>query len=146
MKKCAYLLTILVIFALFGLKTYAEEDFDDYISDFEDLLPEDMDGETMDRLSVEGILSGVVESVKGERGRLGVLFLTTLGVICLSALASLAPPLPREPEYFRINTPPPKIALLFFSDTSGKFGSNATPTSAERQVELLSASRRMISL
>ena len=92
MKKCAYLLTILVIFALFGLKTYAEEDFDDYISDFEDLLPEDMEGETMDRLSVEGILSGVVESVKGERGRLGVFFLTTLGVICLSALGSLAPP------------------------------------------------------
>jgi hypothetical protein len=66
MRKCVYLLTILVIFTLFGLKTYAEEDFDDYISDFEDLLPEDMEGETMDRLSVEGILSGVVESVKFE--------------------------------------------------------------------------------
>ena len=72
MKKLLCLLTIIVILPCFCLKTQAMEEIDEYISDFEEIVPEGME-DVMDsdaligRLSVEGILLGISRLSRAKR-------------------------------------------------------------------------------
>jgi stage III sporulation protein AE len=93
MRKLAILLTILVILPIFSIKSYA---FEEHISEFYDILPEDMsslksDSALLERLSVEGILGEMLAVVSGEGSRVAKFFLTLIGVILLFTLLGLAP-------------------------------------------------------
>ena len=96
MKKLLCLLTIIVILPCFCLKTQAVEETCEYISDFEEIVPEGMEDVTdsdalIGRLSVEGILLGIISAIDGEKGRVSEFFLTLLGIIVFSALGALTP-------------------------------------------------------
>lgn len=94
MKKYIFLLTIVVIFTLFALPVSAEEQIDGYLSDFESILPEDMSGITEDgeaiieKFSIKGLLSEILASVTGEGSEIIVFFLTLIGGVAISLLAS----------------------------------------------------------
>lgn len=92
MKKLALLLTILVILPIFSIKSYA---FEEHISDFYDILPEDMSrlesgSGIIEMLGVEGITREIISVARGEGARVSKFFLTLLSVIILFALAGLA--------------------------------------------------------
>ncbi len=95
MKKLLILLTILVILPLFTLKVGAEDAVDDFISEFEDTLPEELAGLsgdadfTLSRIGIRGIIEEIISTLSGKRGALAELFLTLLGVIALTSVASL---------------------------------------------------------
>lgn len=94
MKKYILLLSIVVIFVLFTLPTSAEESAEDYISEFENILPEDMSGITRDegliieKFSLKGILTEILSSITGEGGQVIPFFLTLIGSLAIFSLAS----------------------------------------------------------
>lgn len=93
MRKLFYLLTIIVITVGFGINCSAAESVDEYISEFEDILPEEV-GELsksdtlIDKFGIESILANVVSVLSGERGRVLTFFMTLVGVIVVSALVN----------------------------------------------------------
>ena len=92
MKKCAYLLSIVVIILVFALPVSAESRADDYISRFNDILPEDFFGiaEDSDSLiesfSLKGILAEITSAVSGEGSAVSAFFLTLVGLLTISSL------------------------------------------------------------
>lgn len=95
MRKIIILLIIVVIFPIFSLKISAEEKVDEFVSEFDKTLPEELSGITddpariIDTLGVEGILREALSVFLGNRSRIFSFFLTLLGVTALTSLASL---------------------------------------------------------
>ena len=94
MKKIVLLLTILVIFSFFSLKISADDSVDDFISDFENALPDgfsDMSNseKLIDMASPESLLSYIIGGISGEKSKIISFLFTLLGSATLISLASL---------------------------------------------------------
>lgn len=95
MRKILILLTIIVILPLFSLNSYADEAVDEYISDFENLLPEGYEGmndvgSMTEAAELKSLLSAIIASASGGRGDIGRFFLLLVGVVALTSLASFS--------------------------------------------------------
>ena len=94
MKKIVFLLIIVVIIAVSPLSVSANERVEEYISEFESIIPEEMScitdgGEILiERFSIKGILSEAFASIKGESGDLVKFFLVLVGGISIFSLAA----------------------------------------------------------
>ena len=94
MKIILRLLTIVVIILAFGIKTSASNEVDEYISDFEEILPDEFqdvkDSDLLtERLGFEGIFGEIISVIRGDGGRILGFFLTLCGIIVLSSLVGL---------------------------------------------------------
>ena len=94
MRKLVFFITIVVILSGFSIKTSAESDVDEYIFEFENILPEDMKelddtGEILESVGIEGIFREIISVISGERSRVLSFFLTLVGVIIMNALVGL---------------------------------------------------------
>lgn len=94
MKKYRFLLIIVVVFAIFTLPAAASEGTRDYISDFENILPEGApdlsdSGALTSSLGIEGLLSIVLSALSGEGSAVLSFFLLLLGTALLSYISSL---------------------------------------------------------
>lgn len=89
MRKICILLMIVVILPLFSVNSSAESNADKYISEFENILPEELSGITespdklSERLGVKALLSEVISIVSGAGGEILGFLLTVLGVVLL---------------------------------------------------------------
>jgi stage III sporulation protein AE len=95
MRKILFLLIIVVILPIFCVKIHAENYVDEYISDFENILPDEMgdmdvEKDVVETFSIEGILENIFSVISGERTRVVTFFLTLIGIIALSSLGTLA--------------------------------------------------------
>ena len=94
MRKLAFLLSIVVIFAVFVLPASAEESVEGYLSEFESILPEEMSGiaeggeEIVEKFSLKGLLIEIFSSATGEGSAVVAFFLTLVGSLAVSVLAS----------------------------------------------------------
>ncbi len=94
MKKLLKLLIIVVIISSFALVSSADEDIDDYLSDFEELLPEDTGldslepSEVISSLGVESLFGLIFDGLSGEGGEVLSFFFLLLASIAFCALAS----------------------------------------------------------
>ncbi len=92
MKKFFVLLTLIVIFALFSLPVAAEESVDEYISDFEEILPDELSGitehpsELTEALGIKAVLRSVAVALSGGKSRLVSFFLLLLGITVMLAV------------------------------------------------------------
>lgn len=95
MRKYIFLLSIVVILLIFPTFASAEGEAEEYIKDFEEILPEEVKGLTespelmIDSFSLKGVLSEIVSAFSGEGGAAIGFFLTLLGSVVLIALASI---------------------------------------------------------
>lgn len=94
MKKILIMLTILVIFPLFSLICSAEGDAEEYILEFENILPDDFCGisegdKLIDAASPESLLTYLVDGISGEKSKIIQFLLTLLGSCALISLASV---------------------------------------------------------
>lgn len=92
MRKIFVMLIIVVILPLFVLPASAEEGVDEYISEFEELLPESLSGVTdkdrlADMVSIKSLVSLIADALKGESGGVISFFLLLIGCVALTALA-----------------------------------------------------------
>lgn len=94
MKKYIFLTSLVVVFLVFAIPASAEEQIDGFLSNFESILPEELSGITEDggiiieRFSLKGVLSEIVASLTGESSEVIAFFLTLLGGVAISSLAS----------------------------------------------------------
>lgn len=92
MKKLFILLTIIVILPVFTLSASAEESAEEYISDFENILPDELSGITEDTgritegLGIESLLSDIASALSGEKSAIVGFFLSLIGMTVLLAL------------------------------------------------------------
>lgn len=92
MKKTFVLLTIIVIFLLFSLPVSAEEQVDEYVREFEKLLPDELSGITEDSgelteaLGLPAFLNDIYLAFSESRGAVLSFFLTLVGICVLLAL------------------------------------------------------------
>ncbi|MBE6532273.1 MAG: hypothetical protein E7676_02040 [Ruminococcaceae bacterium] len=92
MKKLFVLLTIIVIFPLFSLQTYAEESVDKYISDFGELIPGEISsmlddtGKLSESVGIEAVLRDIYLSLSGKKNEISSFFLSLLGISAILAL------------------------------------------------------------
>lgn len=97
MKRIAYLLTIVVILSVFAIKIGAEDDVDEYLSEFESVLPEEFSGigedpdELIDRVGIDGLVGEIISAFSNERTEITSFFLVLVGSIALTRLASILP-------------------------------------------------------
>ena len=97
MKKWILLLTIVVILPIFSLSVAAEGEVDEYLSEFEGILPEDFSGisedpdELIDRVGIEGLFGEIFDILSERRGEVASFFLTLVGIVALTSLLSLLP-------------------------------------------------------
>jgi stage III sporulation protein AE len=94
MRKTLFLLIIVVIIPIFSIKIHAYDHVDEYISEFQDIIPDEMgevdiENGTADRLGIEGIFHEIISVISGERTRIFSFFLSLIGIIALSSLGSL---------------------------------------------------------
>ena len=94
MKKIVFLLSIVVIIGFFPIYSSAEESADEYLSDFESILPEDMSGigeggeALIERFSIKGVLSEIFASITGESSEVLKFLLLLIGGVGVFSLAS----------------------------------------------------------
>ena len=96
MKKIAILLTIIVILPLFAITCHAEGEAEEYISDFEKLLPDGYEGAgdasfLSEMTSIKALLSEISSTISGQAGEVVKFFGVLLGCIALCALCSGLP-------------------------------------------------------
>ncbi len=97
MKKYIYLLTIVVIFFIFCVPVSAEEGVDNYISDFENVLPPEYSeitldiGDLIEIASPKGLLSEIIAIMSDGKGEIVSFFLVLIGSLALICLSSLCP-------------------------------------------------------
>lgn len=97
MRKIIVLLTIVVIIPIFSVKVGAEGEVDEYLSEFDGILPDDFSGmaddpsELIDRVGIEGLLAEIVAILSEKRGEVVSFFLMLVGFVALSGLVSLIP-------------------------------------------------------
>ena len=95
MRKVLFLLTILVILLLFPIDVGAEESIDEYISEFESVLPEELGGGfsdsdgLIDRIGLSSLISEMVDAINGRRGEIITFFCSLVGLTLLTAVSSL---------------------------------------------------------
>ena len=94
MKRLLILLSIVVIFPIFTLKTSADEGIDKYIDEFRDLLPSEYmefsePGELTNSLSMDSLISGLFNRLSEGRGNISSFALTLIGITALMSVASL---------------------------------------------------------
>ena len=93
MKKYIIMLTIIVIIPIFCLPVSAEELTDEYLSEFENILPDWLSGVTedtdrlLDSVGIRGIISEIVCALKGDEGRIASFALMLVGCVALTSLA-----------------------------------------------------------
>ncbi|MBO7195876.1 MAG: hypothetical protein J6V80_00920 [Clostridia bacterium] len=95
MRKVLVLLIIVVIFSSFSVKSHADERVDEYISEFEDILPEGYEGlgeseKLIEAVDLGSLLSEIITSLSGGRADIVAFFLTLLGSVALMSVASLS--------------------------------------------------------
>lgn len=99
MKKSFILLITVVIFKTFSISAEAKEP-DDYITDFENTLPEEfgdvLEGELSERVGPEALFREIISVVEGKSSRIALFFTTLLGAVILSSVAELCPEKTRE--------------------------------------------------
>ena len=94
MRKYILLLIIVVILPAFTLFVSAEKGVEDYVEEFEKILPEGMSGITNDSdsllesFSLEGLIDEILSAVRGEGGGVSAFFLTLIGFIAIGSLIS----------------------------------------------------------
>jgi stage III sporulation protein AE len=85
---------MVVIFSFFTLPVSANEEIDELLSQFESIVPDDMQGITEDsnalveRFSIKGLCELILASAKGERGNFLSFCLLLLGSVAIYFLAS----------------------------------------------------------
>lgn len=95
MKKSVILLTIVVILPIFGLKIHAEDEFDRYVNDAWEIMPDELkdSGDAaeglLDALDPRSLILFVSDLFSENGGRWGRFLLTLLGVAMLISLSSL---------------------------------------------------------
>ena len=93
MKKIIVVLTLIVILPFFTLISHAEGEAEEYISEFENMLPDGYEGSSdieslSSSTSVKALFSGLISAIRGQAGS-AMGFLTLLvGCIALSALSA----------------------------------------------------------
>lgn len=92
-RKIAFLLTIICILSLFTIFASAEERVDEYISDFESIVPDhvgDLSGseKIIERFSIKGLLSEILSLITDRKSELFRFFLLLLGSLVLASLSS----------------------------------------------------------
>lgn len=92
MRKLFVLLTIIVILPVFSISVSAEESVDGYISDFENILPDEFSGiiddteKLIDGLGIESLLSDIAAALSGRQNAIAAFFLALVGMTVLLAL------------------------------------------------------------
>lgn len=94
MRKLLILLSIVVILPLFSLNISAEDKVDDYISDFENILPEGFEGmsdtdKLMERAELSTLFSEIVSALSDGKGDIAAFFFTLLGSVTLMSVGAL---------------------------------------------------------
>ena len=96
MKRFLYLLTFVVIFSLFGIVASAEEVTNEYLVEFEKILPDWLSGITEDEgrlretVGIQAILNELISAIKGEGSQITSFFLMLVGCVTLINLAGTA--------------------------------------------------------
>lgn len=92
MKRIYKIITIVVIFGLFSFSVAANEIQDDYISEFDKILPDGYESlagvEENSLVGIDAVISIIADGILGERGALGTFFLLLIGILTLSHLSS----------------------------------------------------------
>ena len=97
MRKILYLLTIVVILPCFSAFCSAEEGVDEYINEFEEIIPDGINENISDGAVLQEsfgfgeILAVILEEVRGEEGRISLFLFSLVGSLVLLALASSVP-------------------------------------------------------
>lgn len=95
MRKIVVLLIIVVIFPLFTVDSKADEQVDEYISEFDNILPDELkdvgtDADMlMDMASIKGLISSFFSVAKENGEGIKAFFFTVVAVSLLSSLVSL---------------------------------------------------------
>lgn len=94
MRKLLILLTIIVIMPLFSVICSAEDRVDEYISDFEDILPDGFDGLSdpeviMKSTGIDSLFSEIISVISDGKADIVGFFLTLLGSVALLSAAAL---------------------------------------------------------
>lgn len=94
MKKLVILLIIVVILPIFTVTSSADDRVDDYVSDFEDILPDGFSGlsdtdKLIERADFTDLLSIITSALSDGKGDIAAFFLTLLGSLGLMAVATL---------------------------------------------------------
>lgn len=95
MKKYLILLIIVVILPFFSLSVSAEGEMDEYISDFENIIPDEFGGlgdgadETVEMLSPKALFTEVISVIADNGGQVMTFFLKLLGSSVLMSAAGL---------------------------------------------------------
>ena len=97
MRKVLILLTIVVIIPVFCLKCHAEDRVDDYITRFEEILPDEFSGindntdELIDRVGIESLFNRILSALSENISDASAFFMMLVGFVALTALSSLLP-------------------------------------------------------
>lgn len=97
MRKILILLTIIVILPVFSLSVTANEDVDEYINDFEDIIPDGLDPITEDSdsliesISPRSLFTEILYVISEGGGSVAAFFLRLMGVTILMSLCPLLP-------------------------------------------------------
>ena len=87
------LITVAAIIPLFLISASAGKSAEDYLRDFEQILPDSMgglseDGAIVERFGIEGVLSEILSSLNGEKGECLTFLLLLIGGVAVFSLAS----------------------------------------------------------
>lgn len=97
MRNIVVLLTIVVIISTFTISVSAEDRVDEYIDDFENILPdgfEDVGEDTdslVDMLSVRALFTEIITVIASGGGSVMTFFLRLIGVAVLMSVSALVP-------------------------------------------------------
>ena len=97
MKRIVIMLTIVVILLVFPVKIGAEGEVDEYLSEFDSILPDeysfvaDDPSDLIDRIGIEGIMAEIISTLSEKRGEVVSFFLILVGSVALTSLVSLIP-------------------------------------------------------
>ena len=95
MKKILFLLTIIVILPVFTLFCSAEERVDEYLSEFEETLPDEFSGisenyeDLIDRVGIEGLFRQIASILSEKISDASAFFMMLVGILALTSLSSL---------------------------------------------------------
>lgn len=94
MRKIYFLLILVVILPLFSVVSFAEGEADEFISNFENILPDDLQGITdgdnlSDWVGIRALLSQIGNELKGNKGRIVEFLSMLLGCVALCSLPEI---------------------------------------------------------
>lgn len=91
MRKICFMLIIVVILPLFSIISSAEGEVDEFVSEFEDILPEELRGITegenlADAVGLRGLLSQIGTALSGQRGEIASFLCLLIGCVVFYSL------------------------------------------------------------